>query len=156
MYELVQSIPGHRDGYGDLILAVVLQAARDLNSPTMCSHATNWFFSDEFEWFAAALGIDPAALIRKLFLNQLKNWKNWRLMAKTFKLVRHADVSGVSGTGIVAEGVTFNSGQTVICWTRPPYTLAVYTSLEAVLSVHGHDGLTQILWDTPPDDRPLN
>jgi hypothetical protein len=68
-------------------------------------------------------------------------------MAKLFKLVREQDVSGVSGIGVVAEGVAFEAGQTVICWLRPPYSVAVFDSPEAVLAVHGHDGCTQIVWE---------
>ena len=41
-----------------------------------------------------------------------------RLMAmRVFALIRDVDVSGVSGTGVVAEGVQFSDGTCVLRWT---------------------------------------
>ena len=37
-----------------------------------------------------------------------------------FQLRRAEDVSGSSGTGIVAEGVISNRGRVVLFWLRPP------------------------------------
>lgn len=147
MLNLTNSIPGHSDGFSGLALAVITQAVRDLKKPSTCHSALDWFLSDEFLLFAEPLGINADWFTQRIILRQIEGWKKWKRMTKTFKLVRNHDVSGVSGTGIVAEGVTFDSGQTVICWTRPPHTLSVYPSPEAVLDVHGHDGCTRIEWD---------
>jgi hypothetical protein len=68
-------------------------------------------------------------------------------MAKLFKLIRQEDVSGISGTGVVAEGVAFESGQVVICWLCPPYSVAIFDSPQSVLAVHGHNGCTQLVWE---------
>ena len=65
-------------------------------------------------------------------------------MVRDFHLIRTVDVSGRSGTGIVAEGVVFSDGLAVLRWLREPYALGVYASLEALISVHGHEGNTQV------------
>ncbi len=65
-------------------------------------------------------------------------------MLRQFILVRHKDLTGTSGTGIVAEGVVFEDGQAVLKWLRKPYSLGVYPSLKNLLDVHGHEGNTQV------------
>jgi len=66
---------------------------------------------------------------------------------RRFVLLRRYDVSGVSGTGIVAQGVQFSDGSVVIKWLRKPGALAIYPSLEEMVTVHGHDGYTQVVWE---------
>lgn len=65
-------------------------------------------------------------------------------MVQDFKLIRDVDITGRSGTGIVAEGVVFSDGLAVLHWLREPYALGVYESLDALISVHGHEGRTRI------------
>lgn len=65
-------------------------------------------------------------------------------MLRQFILVRHKDVTGTSGRGIVAEGVVFEDGQAVLKWLRKPYSLGVYPSLKNLIDVHGHEGNTQV------------
>lgn len=65
---------------------------------------------------------------------------------RRFLLVRESDPSGVSGTGIVAEGVEFSDGMAVLRWLREPYGLNVYLSVEDLLAVHGHGGKTWMHW----------
>lgn len=62
---------------------------------------------------------------------------------RRFQLFRAADASGVSGTGIVLEGVVFQSGKTVISWltdrkgSKHGYTsLGIYDSFEAFKFLH--------------------
>ena len=52
---------------------------------------------------------------------------------RRFQLRRNVDHSGVSGSGVVAEGIIFTSGAVVMAWlmkpagmTRVPKGLAVY------------------------------
>ena len=66
----------------------------------------------------------------------------------TFYLVRSDDVSGVSGVGIVAEGVQFSAGKVALCWLTDPSSVAVYESVADVKSIHGHDGRTKVVWIT--------
>lgn len=70
-------------------------------------------------------------------------------MLRQFILIRKKDVTGTSGTGIVAEGVVFEDGQAVLKWLRKPYSLGIYPSLKNLLDVHGHEGNTQIRFIRP-------
>jgi len=63
---------------------------------------------------------------------------------RRFVLIRVEDLTGVSGTGEVAEGTVFSSGLAVIRWLREPYAMGVYQTLEDIISVHGHEGRTQL------------
>ena len=66
---------------------------------------------------------------------------------KTFKLVREEDVSGVSGTGTVAEGVQFEDGQCVISWLSHVHSIAIYPNVLQLEKIHGHEGRTRVVWD---------
>lgn len=61
---------------------------------------------------------------------------------RDFLLIRKKDVTGRSGTGVVAEGTIFQDGQAVLKWLREPYALGIFASIEELLSVHGHEGST--------------
>lgn len=66
---------------------------------------------------------------------------------RTFTLQRDTDVSGVSGTGRVAEGVQFSDGVCVIRWYGVHQSTVVWPSIESVEAIHGHGGATRIVWD---------
>lgn len=68
-------------------------------------------------------------------------------MARLFILYRVQDVSGVSGTGVVAEGVEFSDGTCVCRWTTETATTTVYDSIADVEYIHGHDGATKIIFE---------
>lgn len=60
-----------------------------------------------------------------------------------FTVIRHADESGVSGTGRVLDGAIFHNGQVVVCWRgdinteKPGYSsLAIFPCWEAFQHVH--------------------
>ena len=63
-----------------------------------------------------------------------------------FELVRTEDVSGVSGTGVVAEGVVIHDGQVVMSWFGEYHTMEVSPSLRAIVNIHGHHGRTFVRW----------
>lgn len=65
---------------------------------------------------------------------------------RRFVLNRIEDESGVSGTGIVAEGIQFSDGRCVIRWLTNVQSLAIYQNVSEVEAVHGHQGKTVILW----------
>jgi hypothetical protein len=67
-------------------------------------------------------------------------------MAKRFVLDRKRDVSGVSGTGIVAEGVVFTNGKTVIQWLGDKPSTVVWDHISDAMQVHGHQGATEFVW----------
>ena len=63
---------------------------------------------------------------------------------KRFVLVRLEDLSGVSGTGEVAEGVVFGSGMAALHWLREPYSIGIYQDVDDIIRIHGHEGRTQL------------
>ena len=65
---------------------------------------------------------------------------------RRFRLVRDQDVSGVSGTGHVADGVQFEDGTVVTRWRATIAQTCVWTSIEHVEAVHGHSGATRVEW----------
>lgn len=65
---------------------------------------------------------------------------------RLFQLHRDKDTSGVSGTGIVAEGVEFSHGMCALTWLTPNRCVNVYENIKAVETIHGHEGATRIVW----------
>ena len=65
---------------------------------------------------------------------------------RRFALVRVVDETGVSGTGIVAEGVEFSHGMCAVTWLTPYRCVNVYESVKTVVAVHGHNGNTVVDW----------
>lgn len=76
--------------------------------------------------------------------------QNYRRQA--FRLRRHSDVTGVSGTGDIAEGAHFSDGSAVLCWKPQPErgvdksSIALWPDIPNLLGIHGHDGKTEIVW----------
>lgn len=69
-------------------------------------------------------------------------------MPRVFSLVRLDDVSNVSGTGIVAQGVQMRDGAIAMRWCVPtlPATWNLFDSIEDVLLLNGHQGRTVVKW----------
>jgi hypothetical protein len=69
---------------------------------------------------------------------------------RRFVLNREEDVSGVSGTGVVAHGVQFPDGAVCVRWTahddERQHSSVNWSNIEAVQRIHGHDGRTTIEW----------
>ncbi len=57
---------------------------------------------------------------------------------RTFQMFRERDQSGVSGTGVVLQGVVFATGKTVINWLtpRPSGSLNIWDSFEMFMETH--------------------
>jgi len=68
--------------------------------------------------------------------------------SRLFVLRRSQDVSGVSGTGIVADGVEFPDGIVALRWRGPNATsTAIHEGgIASVEAIHGHEGRTEIVW----------
>lgn len=66
------------------------------------------------------------------------------IVAKPFWLVRTEDESGVSGTGVVADGAKFPDGTCVLRWRTCGGSTGIYDSEESVIEIHGHGGRTVI------------
>jgi hypothetical protein len=65
---------------------------------------------------------------------------------RRFQLVRDRDVSGVSGVGVVAEGVEFTDGACVVRWHGEHRSTVVWGSVADALAIHGHGGATRVEW----------
>ena len=65
---------------------------------------------------------------------------------RRFKLYRTLDESGVSGTGTIAEGVKFTNGYCSLSWLTEKTSWGMYRSVAEMMSIHGHDGSTELQW----------
>ena len=72
-----------------------------------------------------------------------------------FVLNRREDATGISGTGVVAEGIVFSDGVVALRWIVPPGnpghgwpTSVVFHDhgVASVRAIHGHGGQTEIIW----------
>jgi hypothetical protein len=66
---------------------------------------------------------------------------------RTFHFERSQDVSGISGTGIVATGVMWDDGQIALHWEGEHSSINIYHSENDLMYIHGHNGATKIVWD---------
>ena len=71
---------------------------------------------------------------------------------RRFVLVRDEDETGISGTGVVVEGVEFSDGRVAYRWMSEHRTDQLADSMEKVEIIHGHNGRTRIVWLDPPED----
>lgn len=67
---------------------------------------------------------------------------------RAFVLQRDIDETGVSGVGVVAEGVEFSDGTVALRWTSAWPTSVVFheRGIDSVQAVHGHGGKTRIVY----------
>lgn len=76
-----------------------------------------------------------------------ENWNDVRITSgRRFVLIRSKDITGVSGTGVVADGVEFPSGSTVVAWRGEHSSTVIWASIEDAMYVHGHGGATKVHW----------
>jgi len=71
---------------------------------------------------------------------------------RTFTIARQYDETGVSGVGVVIEGVTLATGQAIIHWLTPAPrgAIAIFDSMDDFIKIHikPHPGNASILtWD---------
>jgi hypothetical protein len=71
--------------------------------------------------------------------------KDNRIM-RNFELIRLTDISAVSGTGTVAEGVEFNDGTVAMRWICDNRSTAIYNDIGSLKAIHGHNGATEVSW----------
>jgi hypothetical protein len=85
-----------------------------------------------------------------------------RRTRQQFHLMRHRDLSGVSGAGVVADGVRFAGpwtfdfpdgllvmapGWCELRWRGDRRSTSLWQSIDTMMSVHGHDGATELVWE---------
>lgn len=73
---------------------------------------------------------------------------------RRFHFERVEDASGVSGCGVVAEGIVFSDGKVALEWFGTHSSTNLYSSLEDVQFIHGHQGKTRIIFDDPEEMAP--
>ena len=69
---------------------------------------------------------------------------------RLFELHRDVDSSGVSGTGVVAQGVEFDNGQCAMSWLSQWQSVALYPDITVLENIHGHNGNTRVVWVEGP------
>ncbi|WP_442803454.1 hypothetical protein OG411_19200 [Streptomyces pseudogriseolus] len=72
---------------------------------------------------------------------------------RLFHLERDTDVTGVSGTGRVADGVQWPDGTVALRWIGDRPSTTVWGSVDDVAAIHGHGGATRIVWADGQPDR---
>ena len=92
---------------------------------------------------APLLGVPGSGMLRAV-----------RVMRR-FVLRRLEDVNGVSGTGIVIQGVQFDDGACAIRWCSNYPSTTHHESIENIIAVHGHDGKTVVEWVDPDGDAAI-
>jgi hypothetical protein len=70
---------------------------------------------------------------------------------RRFHLLRHHDVSGVSGTGIVADGIIWPDGTASLRWRGERPSTVHWDRIADAKAVHGHGGATEIVLDDAAD-----
>jgi hypothetical protein len=97
--------------------------------------------------------------VRQLFSDMNKDMWDYLdtlmhgVVPSTFKLLRIQDASGVSGRGIVAEGVIFTNGKCAVTWYGKISSVTIYNTFDECKQVHGHEGRTKFIFD---DETTLN
>lgn len=59
-----------------------------------------------------------------------------RFPPQLFQMIRNADETGVSGTGIVSEGVVFSNGKCVVEWLGATPCTQTWPTFECFHAVH--------------------
>lgn len=64
---------------------------------------------------------------------------------RLFELHRDHDATGVSGVGVVAQGVQFDDGTCTLRWLGDTASTVIYDDLASVQAIHGHHGATRVV-----------
>jgi hypothetical protein len=65
---------------------------------------------------------------------------------RLFQLHRDTDITGVSGTGIVADGIEWPDGTVSIRWRGDRPSVVFWDCVQDAMHVHGHVGATRFVW----------
>ncbi len=65
---------------------------------------------------------------------------------------RNTDVTGVSGTGRVVEGVILDDSRFVMTWLGDNPSCVIHQNLESAIKVHGHEG-SSIFISSPEEEE---
>ncbi|MFZ3592276.1 hypothetical protein [Streptomyces sp. BH104] len=75
-------------------------------------------------------------------------------MSRRFHLQRDTDITGVSGTGHVADGILWTDGTASVRWLGERPSIVHWDDIAHAEHVHGHGGATRIVWDDPEPEHP--
>ena len=70
-------------------------------------------------------------------------------LPRRFYLKRSHDITGISGTGRVAEGIQYSDGTISFRWTSSTPITSQADTIDYLIHVHGHGGTTEIEWIDP-------
>jgi hypothetical protein len=65
---------------------------------------------------------------------------------RRFHLNRVEDETGISGTGVITDGIEFDDGTVIMKWNTFTTSVGIYRCIDDVIKIHGHEGKTKILW----------
>ena len=65
---------------------------------------------------------------------------------RSFELYRHRDLTGKSGTGVVAWGTLWPDGTVSLRWAGATPSFSNWDNLDVLIDVHGHEGATVPRW----------
>lgn len=66
---------------------------------------------------------------------------------RRFTLFRHEDKTGISGVGVVAEGIQFSDGRVAIRWIAGEHhSTVLWDDMASVEAINGHGGATTVEW----------
>ncbi len=65
---------------------------------------------------------------------------------RRFLIIRDEDVSGTSGTGVVAEGIEWSNGWVDVHWLSQLASKDFCENLSTWMKIHGHGGKTRVEW----------
>lgn len=69
--------------------------------------------------------------------------------SRRFNVYRTTDVSGVSGTGLIAEGCEMSNGRVLMQWLTPYQSVSFFDNIKSLETIHGHGGNTVVKWVDP-------
>jgi len=55
---------------------------------------------------------------------------------KVFRMIRQKDISGISGTGHVLDGIIFDDGTTVVKWRSNHSSISIFSSYDDFKTIH--------------------
>jgi hypothetical protein len=64
---------------------------------------------------------------------------------KRFYLLRHEDLHGHAGLGVVAEGIIFDNGMGSFMWLSKYITVTTFMNIVDIECLHSHEGRTEVI-----------
>lgn len=66
--------------------------------------------------------------------------------SRLFVLRRDEDETGISGTGVIAEGIEFSTGWCALSWMTSAHSVGIYPNIKELERIHGHNGRACVVW----------